>query len=605
MTIKKKWFVGGTILILLVVAILGTSSNFLGAMTWKGINVEVSSSSNSQSIVAGESNVEIIAFDLENTTPGNAEVSEITLSAYIDDDYDNVYSKSIDTRSFFASDILPEVWLEDDSGTFLGTTETFSISGEATFDSLSLNITTGDTETVHVYANTSSHPDLYDNAKVLIDIDDVITDIIATNPMGNTVKVKGSQPNWIENIHVDIHASGDLTIEESASSPTDDQIVAAGTDDVLVATLEATATSEDFEIDTLTISVTDSAGNPDATISNNVDSIKLDYPSGERTESIPITETDAIFTGLGIELSAGDTIEIDVYANFDEHTEEGGYANSDDAVYFSLNASSGDINAVGATSGEALTEDDFSDITTSGATYVYRTIPTIDNDTSIGSSLVPSADQEIYRFTVSASNTEALLVQYITLEISPTGLVEDGEALSLSNDISCGSSVVPGSLKPVTTTPATIKDPSTILDGISSISSSSTSAAIYVETNGTKVGEGCYDPDSGVAKIDMNISSSDGIVVAAGSSKIFRVYADIYEDTDASTTASISVRIHNDTSYVGAGTVDDIKGSDSNEEVGIIWSDYGSTGSHGEDVEEWMNGYKVPGMPVSYMTLSA
>jgi len=383
--------------------------------------------------------------------------------------------------------------------------------------------------------------------------------------------------------------AGTLSVEKDASSPVENQIAPGGEDDLLVARFKLTATDEDFEVDTMTFAVTNSSGSLSAgsSLADCVASLTLLYPTSLSTPSVldgstlsAIAGINSQLTSLGLMVPKDSHVYVELYADLADHSLEGGSLDSDDALSFTLNTSGtgGEFEATGLTSGTTVTESDLGDITADTITYVYRTIPTVANATSLGSSLITGTDQEVYRFTVSADSNGDVVLQYVALQIATTGLETTGTN-SLSNDISCSDSY------------------------------DYTNAPIYITEHGksTKVGIGCYNTATGTAAITMNVSSSggtnSGTVISAGNTKTFSVYADVYEDSSTSTAKTISTKIKADNNHVNAASVSSILSADPS--VGLIWSDYGSaSGTHGESTAEWMNGYKVPGMPVSYVTLS-
>jgi len=211
---------------------------------------------------------------------------------------------------------------------------------------------------------------------------------------------------------------------------------------------------------------------------------------------------------------------------------------------------------------------------------IYKEHPiTVSNATALGSSLVSGHDQEIYRFRVAAGSDADVNIYYLSFDINTDGLVvDDGSKNSLTNGVECSDD---------------FRD----------------NPPMYITEYGksTVVGVGCYDATDEIAKFNMNVSSSGGInsgtVVSTSNSKTFSVYADVFEDSDTTTSKTISTRIHEDSSSAGIDTVNNIL--ESATHVGMIWSNYGSTsGTHGEETAEWMNGYEVNGMPLSYVTLN-
>jgi len=600
-------------------------------MTVKAASVAVAlaSSANSDTYVQGTSDVELGVFTVTVGSAMDVNIDQIVVAGYMDEDGGSTFVQGVDNSVYFRN-IVTSAYVTDSAGTQLGSTESFSTGGNVTFNNLDWDIAAGTTEVLYVYGDISSSAPYNDtNETIYVDIDDVTTDMSVTDTEGNTITATGSAANTGSMV-LTVSGGGTLAIAEDSGDPTENQIVAAGDTDVLVGRFKLTATDEEFDISSLTFTATGTVngavGTTPGDYLDNIDALTLKYATDmndlntlDAEYSVTMGGTNAVFTGFGsgdysaLVVPQDESVYLELYADFANHTREGGSADSDDGVKFILNTgdtdgeTNGDFEAVGQGSGTAYTEDELSDVTLSNTTYVYRTIPTIANDTSLGSSLVTGADQKVYQFTVSSSSTEELMLMYMTLDVSPTGLVTGQSASSLTS--ATGDNVDVGSNLCGTRT------------GISS-SNSVEDAPWYITEEGksTKVGSGCYDSDANQAKFEMNIASggtsrNSGTIISAGGSKTFTVYANLYEDSDTSTTAAISVKIHNDSSYTAAqayqGTTtgyadtNNAAYTETQAATGLIWTDKPFADTvNGELTTGYMTGYEVPGMPVSYMTLS-
>ncbi|HAU40084.1 TPA: hypothetical protein DCW56_04075 [Candidatus Peregrinibacteria bacterium] len=351
-----------------------------------------------------------------------------------------------------------------------------------------------------------------------------------------------------------------LTIVGSTVYSQEDQIAAQEENNLLIAVFKATAIGEDWTISKLSFSPTDSGGTNAANLVDCIDSMTLQ--DGTST-SVTATKSGSIFTfsGMNMLVPEDDSIYIELYADLATHSNDGGGLDSDDALYFTL--SRNDFEATGTTSGKFTA---ISSATTTNATYVYRSTPTVANATSLGTSLIAGADQEVYRFTVAADSEGDIILGYMSLQTVVSGIETSND---LGYDISHWQ--------------------------------------IREHGTGAILGEGgYYDPDQ-ATYLDLTMGgTTDGVTIPAGTSKTFSVFTDIYEDDDIGTMATISTRIYEDRSHEDTDGLNNIVASGlDNMIVGIVWSDLGSaSGSHGTGIDEWMNGYKVQGMPVSYTTLS-
>lgn len=256
------------------------------------------------------------------------------------------------------------------------------------------------------------------------------------------------------------------------------------------------------------------------------------------------------FTSLGMVAPNDDYSYAEVYVNLNDHGLIGGL-DSDDELYLTVDNTTGDFEAVGQASGYTFDEGDYSDITCSNATYVYRSVPTVANDTALGSSLVMGADQEVYRFTVSADSNARIVLKQLGFDVSSTGL-DIGNTWFVTE---YGSNTV--------------------------------------------LGVGRYG--SGFAGTRFFRTN----VIDAGTTKTYSLYVSWLYDADPMVAdEAISVRLHHDDGYhVSAGSFPYIFNALSRL-AGLVWSDGGSPYGHGLLSDEWMSGYKVPGFPLDYMTLN-
>lgn len=183
----------------------------------------------------------------------------------------------------------------------------------------------------------------------------------------------------------------------------------------------------------------------------------------------------------------------------------------------------------------------------------------VDIASAIGSSLIAGSDQEVYRFTVTATGKGDVRLGYISFDYAPTGLNLTGSN-SLENSWF-------------------LKE-----HGKSTVLSTDVHAVSDVQV-------GLELDDSSTGK---------GIVIPAGTTKTFSLYADVYEDTDTSTSSAISIRVDSDYSngtYTST-SVASVLGS-YGDSLGLIWTNnYVMTGS------TWYNGYGLDGDAFSsYLTL--
>lgn len=521
----------------------------------------------SDTIVGGEDDVVLATFVVSE--PGNQDVyvTDVVISGYIDTDGDGNYFKGSDNGYLFRNVVI-SVWLEDENGDQVGNLETFDSFGEATFNGLSWYVESGVTRELEVHGDISSTAPLggYDANYVAVNIDDAATDFLAQDIYGNSLTVDGSEPNgdidlYGPTVRMEVVESGELTMQESYPEQLQDQIAAANSEDLLVGVLRFNAQLEDFEVNRLTLTFTDETGDlamaPD--LVDCIESVTLLYPTDfDDPDTLDGMSTgfmagDSVtFTSLGMAVPEDDYSVAEVYVDLEEHANDWGSLDSDDELYLTVDNTNGDFEAIGQVSGENFDENDYSDVTFSNATYVYRSVPTVANDTSLGSSIVLGIDQEVYRFTVSADSNERVVLKWFGFDVSSVG-VDIGNPWFITE---------------------------------------------YGDI--TVLGAGRYN---GYDFASVRLFS--GEVVGAGTTKTYSLYAgQLYDEDPMVDDEAISVRLHHDESgHVPAGSFWEIRNAFSGL-AGLIWSDGGSAYGHGLWADEWMSGYKVSGFPLDYMTLS-
>ena len=404
---------------------------------------------------------------------------------------------------------------------------------------------------------------------IYVDIDDASFDITVEDEEGNTFEADGDNANGMEdspNVVMTVVESGTLSVVEYTSDPVDDQIVAADTDDLLVGKFKLTAVDEDWEVDEMVFTVTDEAGSSTAAadLVDNIDSMRLLYPTDldspdvlDGDMEVSVSGTNAVFTGLGAMVPEADYVVMELYVDLAQHALDGGSLDSDDEMYFALNTSDdyGVFSAIARTSGAVMDESDLDDVVTSNVTYVYRSVPIVAEDTSLGSSLVvdTGVPQEIYRFTIEADDNGDIIVSHMTFDILTTGVVLPFASFDITE---------------------------------------------YGST--TSLGTVRFVPADGYVIVRF---SRPGVVVSAGSSSTFSIYADVIDRNPHRSNEMVAMRVHSGDDHVPVDTVPAVWSALSR--VGMVWSDAGSqSGSHGGAVAEWMSGYEVEGLPMSYTVLN-
>lgn len=522
----------------------------------------------SDTVVGGEGDVELIGFVVSPPVNEDSTITQVTLTAYMDANGDGNYVQG-EENGIAVQNVVTSVWVEDEDGNVVMGPEAVSAFGTVTFND-NVYIESGMATMLSLKGDVSVAAPYggYDANYVAFNIVDVTTDFLMEDENGNSVNMLGNdEPNGDINggiaptVKTTVIDHGDLVIEDAGVL--NDRIVAASGSDVYVGSFSFTATEENFEVNELTVTFTDwsldFASAPSVT--DAIDTVTITYPTDYNNPNIIDGSatavisggTNAYFTGLDFAVPEDDEVILLVYVDLAEHTNDGGTLDSGDDLHVALNNVNPYFTAIGMTSGVDYEDVDLG-VVADNTVYVYRSVPVVAHAMLMNGSLVLGDDVEFYRFTVYADSNGNIQLSSMGFDFLTTGL-----DLDLSQQWF-------------------IKDYDT----------------------GDVVGRIRYLPgrDALVARFFQGQGQ-----VQAGVMRTFSLHGYLDDADPLVADESLMVRVHEDTSDAGVGTVLDIKNYFSGF-AGMIWSDGGNVGGHGLFQPEWMGGYKVVGFPMNYVSLS-
>ncbi len=526
--------------------------------------------------------------------------------------------------AFYAKNDVSTLYLYDEDGNQLGDTEAVPNAGKPTFDGFTLTVPAGSTKTVYVVGDiSSSAPNDSTTNVVGVDIE-ATTDVTAADADDNSVTLTAANPNGATATNATTVAmtiaSGGSIVVSAPSSQTADQIVSAGASDVLIGSVKVKASYEDYKVDRLTLYATNSTMNdttPDASGAHAQDSfksVKIKYPTStsapttlDGSSSVTFSGTSATFSNLSFMVpKSNDNVTFEIYVSTNSHADDSGAADTGDNLQMSLypyafTTSTNTFNAVGQGSGATSDADDSGVIATAVTTnsaYVFKTTPTV-TVSDLSNEIVYGPESEVFRFTVAAGSNGDLALLGLKLDVSSSGILTGSTGLgSLSTAINVGDITA----------------------------SEANKWKMYEVVNGTvessvQVGSGAYlqaDAQSAAALVYMNIYdsitstafSSTFEKVSAGSSKTYQVVAPVIDDGTLNTN-TVSVRISTDATAIFQGPYTGAYGiaeTNANPETTLgsaafLWSDRPNASGFGKgQLLFWNNGYKVSGIPTSYVT---
>ncbi|MDD5164320.1 MAG: hypothetical protein PHF10_03385 [Patescibacteria group bacterium] len=364
----------------------------------------------STTFVKGAVNVPSMGLILTASEAATVNLRRIKVLVYAEDD-----------STFGAADYLdPKLLIttlglyEGDSTTPLATSNISYTAatdyGTADFTSLNVDILKGTNKKFTFKANlkdTLADTDTVDYYYIGV-LDHEITAYADSNPLTITGDINtGIAPT----VYITVNNGGTLTIAKDAASPADD-IVIAGTSNVVMSKFKFTATNEDITVNKLRVDLASS------TYARSLVNVKIAYTGGTGTQSF--SGSYATFDSMNWLIKKGTSSVLTVSA--DLNTIDGGATSGDPIELGIACATAGNCSAQGA----STFGDDANEFIVAGVAggnvdgntmYVRKTRPTVTlaaNSVAAGT-FIPDAVTEIGKFTVTsdvAADSEIAKLQW-------------------------------------------------------------------------------------------------------------------------------------------------------------------------------------------------
>lgn len=371
------------------------------------LDVTVSSPPNSGTYVKGTSNVDSVGFSF---TAGNA--SDVTVTDFLvtsdtdsaDDIIDHVNSCSLYDKTSGSLIDGPKAPDADDA--------TFD------FDNFNWTIAAGETEKVLVrcnYANvdTTDGADEYIYFIDNIDMHDVSSDIVAEDEDGNEVDAIINNSNDGGTVVIEIVDAGELFLDVDGSTPTS-TILLGNSTDVTVGVFEFDSTEEGFTVTDLTI-----VDDDDCTVASAVTLSYKNEAGTTKEKTGYFAGCTVTFSGLDFWVASDATPNLTVMIDTNDVSATG--TESGDWIWVGLEADTLTFKAVGASSGETIT--DLGTTAWANEMIVRKTKPTVSLASGSPSGSGVPGLSEVLRFNVSADSRGDvdLYGMYLKLNSSANG----------------------------------------------------------------------------------------------------------------------------------------------------------------------------------------
>lgn len=398
------------------------------------LTVSLASTPGDVTAVQGVDGEEVQAFNFVAGDAGEVNISDITLSVYAHDASTGTFQlgdctsgNQCATRDVDVNDFIESCSLYAGSDMIDGPKAPASGGATITFDDVDWTMEATENARVSVQCNLAN-PSQTNDVYFAFDLDDVSEDITAEDAEGTDVDPTSDDPNGATsptNV-LTVTASGSITATVDATTPAAD-FVMAGSMMNEMAVFRLTATNEDFIVDKLVVTEEngeDQTGTANSTVyTNNIELVTLEYTNsaGEtETAEASMSGNEATFTGLDILVGASSHTLVTAYVDVpDTDRVGGGSATSNERIELGLSADAGDFNAVGVDSG--TTDTALSAVETNRPFVVKETAPTVSVSASTpsGTGFVPG-DQEVFRFNVSANDTEDVIIKELYFTFTAT-----------------------------------------------------------------------------------------------------------------------------------------------------------------------------------------
>ncbi|MBU4315189.1 hypothetical protein KJ673_02170 [Patescibacteria group bacterium] len=411
--------------------------------------------------IQGMSDVNVVDFNLVAGDSGDVEVTDVMFSIYGDADGSGTSTIGGVTGTD-VNDFVSSCSIYDINDVLLDGPESPASNGQTlTFSNVNWTLGAGETQKIQLVCNFANPSDAgpdyftFDIADASEDIDtqdDEGTDVDPLTSAGAAADALNGGTTLASAVIVTVNAAGTIAVTADSGTPSAD-FVLTNTTDNHVASYRITATNEAFRVKTFTVSEEQGEDNDvdvddvtpgscltttcnDSGYANNISLVTIEYPledgtTGSATATMNGNEAKFSLATAPIYVTTDDPATVDVYVNvpvIDRNA--GGSATSGEKVRmgFFVDATNDDnYSAVGVGSGSTLDDDDVSAVgdelySTDGiATFVVKeTMPTVSLSSLSPSGTKVPGDQEVYRFNVSASANEDVIIHDFAWKLSST-----------------------------------------------------------------------------------------------------------------------------------------------------------------------------------------
>jgi hypothetical protein len=411
------------------------------------LTVALASTPGDLTSVDGSDNVTVVSFSLVAGEASDVAISSVTVDVASDEDGSGSFDKG-DQTGLDVNDFVESCSIYDNTGTLLDGPEAPTSNGETIiFSNADWTVAAGETENLKVACNFANPSDGTDSNFFTFDLDDASEDVVAededgtdVDPTNDAVNCGGTASSTLcttpANV-VTLAANGSLSVAAAGSSPTTG-FIATSSSEVHVATVEFTATNEDFEVQTISFSeeqAEDDTGTANSSsYANNISLVTLKYPKSDgttATKTAVMSGNEVRFADLSLMVEVGSEVQVKAYVDVPlTGRDSGGSATSNEKVRLGLfvdTTNDDNLKAVGVGSGTTLDDDDVGAVgddayTTDGiATFVVReTVPTVSLASGSPSGAAAPGLQEVVRFNVAASSNEDVVLEHVTFKVTAT-----------------------------------------------------------------------------------------------------------------------------------------------------------------------------------------
>ena len=379
----------------------------------------------SDSFVKGTENVPMAGVNFRAADAEDVTVTQVSVTCYIDGDLDGDFDTPTDAGDS-VRDFIGSVSLYLDGEKVAGPTS-LDTDAQAVFDDMDWTLMAGDSENLIIKADLARQATV-SNELVACGIENA-TDVVAQDEDGDDVEADSAINNEAvldagNGVEIEVLDGGTLSFREEGS--TDETILIAGTQDVMVAKYKFTAVDEAFTVNDLDV-VMLAAGDANANTADDTNAsaytrVTVKYPTqdGEGEQNRNFSAGEAKFTGLDMYVPEGGNAFLEVYVDLntiDAGAESGAVVRV--AVQDSTNTAVNDFEATGVGSGDTVMADTVSmpaDISGIEAHYLRETKPMV---ALVGdkNGVLVSGVQELIEFTVTADEAQSVSLTQLAFRV--------------------------------------------------------------------------------------------------------------------------------------------------------------------------------------------